>query len=43
MEQGGRYRFKVDAVLANWTVKVIQLSEEEARLYTPKEKSPLEP
>ena len=41
MEEGGRYRFKVDAVVANWTIKVIQLSAEEAKLYKPKEKSPL--
>ena len=39
MEEGGRFRFKVDAVLADWTVKVIQLSPEEAKLYTPKDKS----
>jgi hypothetical protein len=41
MEEGGRYRFKIDAVVANWTIKVIQLSPEEASLYTPKEKNPL--
>lgn len=38
MDQGGRFRFKVDAVLANWTIKVIQLTPEEASLYTPKNK-----
>lgn len=38
MEEGGRYSFKVDAVLANWTIKVIQLTPEEAKLYTPKQK-----
>jgi hypothetical protein len=37
MEEGGQFRFKVDAVMANWTLKVIQLSPEEAKLYTPKE------
>ena len=36
MEQGGRYSFKVDATVANWTLKVEQLSQEEAKLYTPK-------
>ena len=41
MEEGGRFRFKVDVVVANWTIKVIQLTPEEAKLYTPKEKSPL--
>ncbi len=36
MEEGGRFSFKVDSVLANWTIKVIQLTPEEARAYTPK-------
>lgn len=36
METGGRYSFKVDATLANWTLKVEQLTPEEAELYTPK-------
>jgi hypothetical protein len=39
MEESGRFTFKVDAVLANWTIKVIQLTPEEAKLYTPKQKS----
>ena len=34
--QGGRFQFKVDSTLARWTLKVEQLSEEEAELYTPK-------
>ena len=38
MEEGGRFSFKVDAVLANWTIKVIQLTPEEAKRYTPKQK-----
>lgn len=38
MEEGGRFSLKVDAVLANWTIKVIQLTPEEVELYTPKEK-----
>ena len=38
-EEGGRYSLKVDAVLANWTIKVIQLTPEEAEAYTPKKKS----
>jgi len=37
--EGGRYSLKVDAVLANWTIKVIQLTPEEAEAYTPKKKS----
>ena len=39
MEVGGRFSLKVDAVLANWTIKVIQLTPEEAKAYTPKQKS----
>ena len=38
IDQSGRFRLKVDAVLANWTIKVIQLTPEEAERYTPKEK-----
>ena len=36
IKQSGNFRFKVDAAVANWTLKVIQLTEEEAKLYTPK-------
>jgi len=38
MDEGGRFSLKVDAVLANWTIKVIQLTPEEAKVYTEKEK-----
>jgi hypothetical protein len=38
IDQSGRFSLKVDAVLANWTIKVIQLTPEEAKRYTPKEK-----
>ena len=38
IDQSGRFSLKVDAVLANWTIKVIQLTPEEAELYPPKEK-----
>jgi hypothetical protein len=38
VEEGGRFRFKVDAAITNWTLKVIQLTAEEAKQYTPKEK-----
>ena len=34
-EQGGRYRLKIDATLANWRLKVEQLTRKEAELYTP--------
>ncbi|MGD8347210.1 MAG: hypothetical protein PVI83_08175 [Lysobacterales bacterium] len=37
-EEGGRYSLKVDSVLSNWTIKIIQLTPEEAEQYTPKEK-----
>lgn len=32
----GRYYFRVNATMMNWTLKVIQLSKEEAEQYTPK-------
>lgn len=35
-DQSGNFRFKVDAAVANWTIRVIQLTEEEAQLYTPR-------
>ena len=35
-EQGGTFQFRVSGSLARWTLKVQQLSEEEAELYTPK-------
>ena len=41
MNEGGRYSFKVDSVLASWTIKVIQLTPGEAELYTPKQKGVL--
>ncbi len=34
--QSGRFYFRVDATLMNWTLKVIQLTKEEAEAYTPK-------
>jgi len=40
--QSGRYYFRVDATMMNWTLKVIQLSKEEAGQYTPKSKSILD-
>jgi hypothetical protein len=42
MEESGRYSFKVDATVANWTIKVEQLTQAEAELYTPKTKSLLD-
>jgi len=40
-DEEGLFRFKIDATLANWILKVEQLSRTEAELYTPKEKSSL--
>ena len=40
--EGGRYSFKVDATVANWTIKVEQLTAAEAELYEPKANSVLE-
>jgi hypothetical protein len=37
-DEGGRFRLKVDATMAQWILKVEQLSREEAEQYTPKEK-----
>ena len=34
--QGGTYQLRVSGSLARWTLKVQQLSAEEAELYTPK-------
>ena len=37
--EGGTYKFRVSSTLANWTLRVEQLTEEEAELYTPKQRS----
>lgn len=34
--EGGRYRFQVNATLADWTLRVEQLTREEAEAYKPK-------
>ena len=34
--ESGRYRFKVISTLANWTLRVEELTREEAKLYSPK-------
>jgi hypothetical protein len=33
---GGRYRLRISSSLARWSIKIQQLTEEEAELYTPK-------
>lgn len=38
MQESGRFKFKVDAAITDWTIKVIQLTPEEAERYQPKEK-----
>ena len=38
VEESGRFIFKVDAAITDWTIKVIQLTPEEAELYKPTEK-----
>jgi hypothetical protein len=38
MDEGGRYVLQVNASLAEWTLRVEQLTREEAKTYTPKEK-----
>ena len=35
-EQGGTFQFRVSGTLARWTLKVQQLSPDEAELYTPR-------
>ncbi len=40
--EGGRYYFRIDATLMDWTLKVIQLTKEEAEQYKPKSKSLLD-
>lgn len=38
IQESGRFKFKVDASITNWTIKVIQLTPAEAELYAPKNK-----
>jgi hypothetical protein len=42
MQEGGRFYFNVDATVSSWRLKVEQLTEEEAELYTPKAQGPLD-
>jgi len=37
--QSGEYYFRVDSAFANWHLRVIELTEEEAASYTPKDRS----
>jgi hypothetical protein len=36
MNTDGRFYFKIDAAMTNWTIRVEQLNEGEEELYTPK-------
>jgi len=36
MDMSGSFRFKVDAAVANWTIKVFQLTDKEAEQYKPR-------
>jgi hypothetical protein len=35
-QDGGRFQLRVSSTLARWRIKIIQISEEEAELYTPR-------
>lgn len=35
-DEGGRFYFRVDSLFASWNLKVVQLTEAEARAYTPR-------
>ncbi len=41
-DQSGEFQFQVDSMLANWTLRVVQLTKEEAKLYTPRDRSLLD-
>lgn len=41
-KEGGRFYFRVDSTLSGWNLKVEQLTEAEAELYTPKNPSRLD-
>jgi hypothetical protein len=38
--EGGNFKLRVSSTLARWTLRVEQLTEEEAELYTPKKRNP---
>ena len=38
-ETGGVYKLRIDSTLARWHLKVIQITEAEAELYTPRKNS----
>jgi hypothetical protein len=36
-EEGGDYRLRISTTLARWTVRIVQLTPEEAERYTPRQ------
>ena len=36
-DEGGTYRFQINSSLANWTIRVVELTRQEAETYTPHE------
>lgn len=40
---GGRYQLRISSSLARWTIKIEQLTPEEAELYTPRKKPGITP
>ena len=38
-DEGGIYRLRVSSTLARWRIKIEQLTPEEAKLYTPKQRN----
>ncbi|MDH4126425.1 MAG: hypothetical protein OEW64_08225 [Gammaproteobacteria bacterium] len=39
LRTSGRYKLRISSSLARWTIRVEQLTEEEAQLYTPKNRN----
>jgi hypothetical protein len=35
-EEGGTFQLRISSTLARWRIKIIQISDEEAELYTPR-------
>jgi hypothetical protein len=35
-EEGGTFQLRISSTLARWRIKIIQITEEEAELYTPR-------
>ena len=40
-EDGGRFRLRISSTLADWQVRIQQVTPEEAEAYTPKPKGPI--